>query len=167
MPQRTKKISSFQGLRGVAQMLIIISHCNVVTHINCENIFKYFGCLGVTLFIVLSGFLEMKSLETSNEPYLYRFKRKISKFYWLHILTLMMAIPLTIKGLLSGEVTKWLLKFICNIALLQSWFPSSGVYFSFNAVSWCLSTMVVFIAIAPLVFEMIKQFKLTMHILIN
>ena len=44
----------------------------------------------------------------------------------------------------------------CNLFLVQSWIPKSGVYFSGNAVSWCLPDLMFFYAVFPLVVRLLQ-----------
>ena len=44
-------------MRGIAILLIILSHCTFATNTYGNGIFKYAGGFGVEIFIVLSGYL--------------------------------------------------------------------------------------------------------------
>lgn len=48
-------IQSFQGLRGIAIILIMVSHCPIIMNNYNNNIFMYAGGNGVELFIILGG----------------------------------------------------------------------------------------------------------------
>ena len=52
-----EKIESFQGLRGLAILLIMISHCIFLKNAMGQNSLSHLGGFGVELFIMLSGFL--------------------------------------------------------------------------------------------------------------
>ena len=52
---KEKRLISVQGLRGIAIVMIIVSHCG--TDINTAM--HYLGLLGVEIFFVLSGYLTM------------------------------------------------------------------------------------------------------------
>ena len=56
------KIAAFQGLRGWAIFLVFLSHCSQLYNINGVNRLVYFGCAGVSIFIILSGFLTAKNI---------------------------------------------------------------------------------------------------------
>ena len=151
-----KTIVSFQGLRGYAILLIFLSHCgNFVINSHGENALAYLGGLGVSLFILLSGFLLMNNYYYKEPPVAIElFKNKLKKFYPLHILTLILAVPFSIKGFSIYSI----LKLICNLFLVQDWIPISSFYFSYNSVSWYLSLEVFFILLTPFI---ARKFKYT------
>ena len=79
MKNEMKRIQNFQALRGVAFLLIFISHC-------FGNL-KWWGASGVSLFIILSGFLEGMKYSNAKYPPLEDYvKRKIGKIYPLHLM---------------------------------------------------------------------------------
>ena len=113
--------------------------------------------LGVSAFIVLSGFLN--GYIYKNKYSKFNFKdlvtftwKRIKKFYPLHIL--MLLITINYSGLFNYNSTISFINFtkriIKNIFLIQSWWPYD--YFSFNGVTWYLSVymFLTFITIALL-----------------
>lgn len=69
-------IKSLDGLRGVAVLIVLLAHSHHVNEVN--NIFQYFGRVGVYLFYILSAFL----LDTQIA---YKLKNgKASFWYWLN-----------------------------------------------------------------------------------
>ena len=52
-----------------------------------------------------------------------------------------------------------LIKTGLNIALVQTWFPSSGIYFSLNAVSWYLSVSLFLYIMFPLILTIMRKYK--------
>ena len=143
-------ISNLQGIRGYAILLIFISHCNFGLNVKGINYTNWLGGFGVSLFIMLSGYLLMHNYHKRKIELKSYVIKKIKKFYPLHIVTLIMAFPFAIKQLLSFDFKAWL-GLLCNILLVQSWIPNSGVYFSYNAVAWYLSITIFFIFMAPVV----------------
>lgn len=103
-----------------------------------DDIF-YEGYIGVSFFFILSGFV----LSYSYHDKLLSGQTKLSEFwlarwariYPLHFLTLMISIPLSIRG----DEVEWLTRFVLNIFLIQSFVPSDDIYFYFNSVSWSIS----------------------------
>lgn len=152
----SKTITSFQGLRGYAILLIFISHCNLIYNSSGVNIFNWAGALGVSCFIFLSGFLAISQYKKSN--LFSTFIKKIKKFYPLHILTFAVALVMFIKPLIARDTTTWL-ALISNLTLTQSWIPLSDFYFSFNSVSWYLSLTVAFILFTPLIVKIAEKLK--------
>lgn len=55
------------------------------------------------------------------------------------------------------HISIWIIKAFSNLFLLQSWFPKSEFYFSFNAASWYLSTSVVLWFVFPYIHKVINK----------
>ena len=88
-------IINLQGLRGYAICMIFISHCNLMLNVDGRNVTDYLGALGVSVFIMLSGYLSVLNYRVNeNSDIKSYFKRKFLKFYPLHIITLLVALPL-------------------------------------------------------------------------
>lgn len=108
------------------------------------------GDMGVACFFVLSGFCYAlgygKKVKAADFKYRVYIKSRLAKFYPLHWITLLAAIPFS---LYAGMWLKNGVILGINGLLLQSWFPLSAVYFSFNGVSWFLSDMVFLVAVFP------------------
>lgn len=108
------------------------------------------GDMGVACFFVLSGFCYAlgygRKVKAADFDYRGFIKSRLAKFYPLHWITLLIAIPISLHlglGWKNGAVLG------INALLLQSWFPLSSVYYSFNGVSWFLSDMVFLVAVFP------------------
>ncbi len=152
-------IRSLQSLRALAIISIMLSHC-----------FFLEGCLpsglgptGVSVFICLSGFLTYLSFKDKTvtldiKCVAKRTMSKMRKFYPLHIATFVLALPFVIATVTGKDVfVHDAMKGIANLALVQSWIPIRSVYFSYNAVSWFLSTYLFFIVISPLFMKGIRR----------
>lgn len=86
------------------------------------------------------------------------FFRKVGKFYPLHVITFVAAIPLVVAAVAgSANALDQVWIGALNLALLQSWVPNSQVFFSFNAVSWYLSTFLLMIALSPALVGLAKR----------
>ena len=138
-------IASLQSWRFIFALMIFLHHFPV----NGEGLFRAGGSCGVSFFLVLSGFVMMAgygekvlSPSFSFGNYL---KRRIARIYPLHFLCFLVALVLAYKSI-DGN---FLLKLLPNLLLLQSWIPIQDIYFSGNAVSWCLSDLLFFYAVFP------------------
>lgn len=110
--------------------------------------------MGVACFFVLSGFCYALGyggkVLSSDFRYGDFIKGRLVKFYPLHWITLLLAIPVSLYAALGW---KNILVFGANFLLIQSWIPISTVYYSYNGVSWFLSDMVFLVAVFPFVFR--------------
>jgi len=148
---------SFQGLRGYAIILIVTSHYGYFIRDNNGNgVFGSLGALGVSIFLVISGYLSMlysgrwESLSVVTYT-----AHKIKKFYPLHIFTFMLYFIPIIKTVILNW--KMIVVSLINLLLLQSWIPRSDVYFSFNGVSWYLSVTVTLSLLTSIVVKCLSK----------
>ena len=137
-------IGAFNSLKGILALMIFVHHLDM---------YKGGGSLAVAIFFMLGGFLstlgyrdKIVSSSFNKKNYLIG---KAVKFYPLHWLLLLVAIPLVIYG--GGHILKNFCILGVNASLLQSWIPIQTVYFSGNAVSWYLSDTLAFVAVFPFI----------------
>lgn len=127
---RKGQIESVQFLRFIALLFVFY------THITYSHI--VFATCGVSFFVVLSGFLYGYKEDKKEVGILAGtwslFKNKLSKFYLLHLVTLILSVPFERAVPSMGAVVK-------NMLLLQCF--SDKDYFLLNGVSWFLSLMLV------------------------
>jgi peptidoglycan/LPS O-acetylase OafA/YrhL len=122
----------------------------------------YEGYLGVSFFFILSGFvlaLNYKNRLIEKKITLKEFwVARFARIYPLHFLTLLLAIPLSLNGFLTGTII-WFGKFIINMFLLQSFIPLTGIFFSFNEPSWSISDEMFFYLMFPLIITLYFKYK--------
>jgi peptidoglycan/LPS O-acetylase OafA/YrhL len=133
-------IRTLTSLRFFACILIVIHHMgNQFIPALLQGNSK-FAFLGVTFFLMLSGFLiryNYSPFKNPKESFCFLWNR-IVRIYPLHVMTLsVFIIPAILQGL---PVHVRRLAFI-NVMLLQAYFPLQSIYFSFNTPSWMLSTL--------------------------
>lgn len=143
------RLRALQFLRFFAYVNIFLLH----TRLYDFGVLKYNGTWPVSFFFVLSGFLsgyrDREVLHFSWKEERTYMLGKLKKLYPLYFMTTILMIPfsgLVLKisnhdfaGVLGGGDTVGVFILLRNLLMLQSWFPS--LYFSFNVVSWYLSTM--------------------------
>ncbi len=162
------QINSFQGLRAIAILLILFSH--LATYIPPLRKMGL-GVNGVSIFIMLSGFCSYYAYEnkwitlpsiSDTGAYL---KKKLAKFYPLHIFTFLLVIPvefITLNAIMANtSLTERLLVLVkrgaANLLLIQSFIPYQDIYFSFNQTSWYLSDTIFFCVCTPIVLFLIQK----------
>jgi peptidoglycan/LPS O-acetylase OafA/YrhL len=140
-PMEKGYIRTLTSLRFFACILIVIHHLRNPFIPSLKHNVK-FGILGVAFFFILSGFViryNYDPFKNLKESCCFLWNR-IVRIYPLHIMTFLVCIIFTIIRGLTVDVR---LAFI-NIMLLQSYFPLKIIYFSFNDISWMLSTLFFF-----------------------
>ena len=151
-----KRIPSLQAVRCLAFLSLFVFHCDLTGS----------GGWGVSLFLVLSGFLMIYNYfnrELTAAPLAgVRFGiSKIKKLYPLHLLMLLAAILLDVNSLLRrftlNRISRYLVKVLLHASLLQAWVPSSSVYFALNGVAWYLSVTLFLYCLFPFILAGIKK----------
>ena len=159
--RQTDRIVSLQALRALAFFAIFASHCNAD--------WGYWGPWGVSIFIVLSGFLMAQSYKEKPLPRSIKEAalfsvNKLKKLYPLHIFMMIASLPFVIVLLFKGDFFKELMKLciqiIMNTFLVQSWFPKSIAYFSLNGVAWYLPVCLFVYFMFPFVYSGLKELKM-------
>ena len=134
-----KLISSLQGLRAVAFLCVVISHCGA----------PWLGPWAISVFVALSGFLMVcnyydrpRTAPGLQSAIAFSFK-KIRQLYPLHLIMMAAALLFVLKGLLAQPSARGVLSCAAQLAvsifLLQTWIPSSRFWFCLNGVAWYLS----------------------------
>ena len=133
-----KLISSLQGLRAVAFLCVVISHCGA----------PWLGPWAISVFVALSGFLMVcnyydrpRTAPGLQSAIAFSFK-KIRRLYPLHLIMMAAALLFVLKGLLAQPSARGVLSCAAQLAvsifLLQTWIPSSRFWFCLNGVAWYL-----------------------------
>ena len=159
-------IKSLQSLRGIFALLIFLFHFGVELGF-AKLPFSFGGSCGVSFFIMLSGFVMCAAYSDKvlrpNFNYKTFILKRISRIYPLHLL----GFAISLFFLAGTDSSTKLLA--TNLLLIQSWIPSYIFYFSFNTVSWSLSTLLFCYITFPLVMRIVlksNKYKKTLFSLI-
>lgn len=134
---KTGKMDSIQSLRAIAFVGIVSQHSGVLP----------LGAWGVSIFIVLSGFIMAytyynREIEVSIISNILFSLKKIKKLYVLHIIMIgAVVVWCLLKNDFVVTVTsllKTVKEVILAIFLLQAWVPHSKYYYLLNGVAWYL-----------------------------
>lgn len=155
-------IKSLTSLRFFAAMAIVFHHAGGNFF---SNEFLTNGSLaaGVTFFFVLSGFiLSYVYSERMESVGLYKFyTSRFARIWPAHIFTMLLLMMLiTSEQWVLGSPDGWLIG-VVNACMLQSIVPVPAYYFSFNGVSWSVSTEAFFYMVFPL---LIVSMEKTWHL---
>lgn len=156
-------IKPLTSLRFFFAFMVFLSHMWLLQD---ESIFLkqlyddifYEGYIGVSFFFILSGFVlaynyhdRFLKKEISYSKFMLA---RFARIYPMHILTLIIAIPLSFQN----DMLKWVGQLFVNLFLLHSFIPSDDFYFYFNSVSWSISVEWFFYLVFPfLVFLLHKR----------
>jgi peptidoglycan/LPS O-acetylase OafA/YrhL len=120
------------------------------------------GYIGVSFFFILSGFilaynyrdaiLDQKILKSDF------YSARLARIYPLHLLTLLIAVPLTLQNV-NFQIALWLKQLFFNLSLTQSFVPIKNIYFSFNSPSWSISNELFFYLLFPSIILLISRIK--------
>ena len=154
-----RKLLSIQVIRALAFILIFLSHVELVST----------GPVGVSIFLVVSGFcLSFSYLDRDDKLPRVSLRsnlgfavKKMKKLYPLHVITLIFVATIVFAKLVlqnnsDNALIEQGLYFIANGLLIHSWIPLRDGYFSFNAVSWYLSTIAFSYFVFPWILSVIQ-----------
>lgn len=160
------KINSLQAVRALAFINILVLHCEGSAS----------GACGVSIFLVLSGFLMMYSYYDRDLSYSLKDSitfsaNKIKRLYPLHIIMMVLPMLFSLREIICEFTRKKLLDFIIqivlNVTLLQAWVPVTEFYFSLNGVAWYLSTCMFIYAVFPFILCHFKKMKINKIIFVG
>ena len=145
-------IATLQSLRFIFVMMIFMSHFAY----RDIQAFDAGGDCGVAFFFMLSGFVVSLGYGRQVREGSFRYgnflSRRIWKLYPLHLLCLAFFL------IVSGSAIDF--SVVMNALLLQSWVPDSAVYFSYNGVSWFLSSLFYCYILFPLAYRWVSSWSL-------
>lgn len=153
--EKSNKISSIQGFRAIAFLGVFLSHSGIGL--------GGLGALGVSIFLVLSGYLlvvnaHKKALKPTN-PIRYA-TDKIRDLYILHVVVMLGFVVLKcVEAYLDKTIDIKLFgsAIIANILLVQAYISRYKVYLSLNGPSWYLCVVFLTYLVFPVVFKKIKN----------
>jgi peptidoglycan/LPS O-acetylase OafA/YrhL len=136
---RVERLDALTGVRFVAAAMIVVHHSRMFNIPVPPILLDH----AVSIFFVLSGFILTwvhPQLHSSHERYVFVWDR-LSRIWPAHVVTLIATV------LLRKLPITW--AFPLNFLLLHGWLPAGVSYFSYNAVSWSVSTELAFYLTFP------------------
>ena len=160
-------IKPLTSLRFVFALMVFVSHLGFVkekdsTLASLFNNILYEGYIGVSFFFILSGFIlsyryqnELLNGKTSKKSF---YNARIARIFPLHLLTFLIAIPLTFYEFAQDKLL-YSVQAFTNITLTQSFVPNRIIYYSFNSPSWSISNEMFFYLLFPLIMVFFSRYK--------
>lgn len=159
-----ENLKSLTSLRFFAAALVVVSHTGYFGY-GREFVASFPIGLAVSFFFVLSGFVlfysnpKITSMSSASDFLVARVAR-IWPAHFLMLILVILFLPSSWGESWSLDTAK---EFLKNALLVQSWSHSLSGFFSFNAVSWSISTEMFFYAMFPILiwrWESTKVIKL-------
>lgn len=155
---KKEKINSLDALRVYACLVLMAFHAYLPAP----------GLSGLSIFLVMSGFLCMYNHYGDGETAKLGFREsisfslnKIKKLYPLHLVMMLYPIAVELYRYFNGiqTLTRFFAKFAANILLVQAWIPIYDYYYSFNVPSWYLSAMIFIYFMLPFVLRCMEKYR--------
>jgi len=148
-------IKSLSSLRFFFAIMVFVVHLGF-----------FHVAIGHAFFIILSGFIlsHVYGDKVLQKKITYRdfFSKRLLRIYPLHIITLLIAIPLSMDGVYEKTV-KWFTIFFLNLFSLQTFVPNNFYYFSFNGVAWNAADLIVFYACFPFLILLFSKINIKLY----
>lgn len=141
------------SLRFFAALAIFLQHSGEALRLPFQHLTPVPFNFGVDFFFILSGFILSYVHADIGTTYSKKsfYVARIARIWPLHIVTLLLwlAVVPQPSWLIAGAESYVIETTLANIFLLQAWVPIFFVYFSFNSVSWSISTEAFFYLLFP------------------
>lgn len=158
-------IKPLTSLRFFFAFIVFLSHLEWVPTVD-KNFTAFYdnvlheGFLGVSFFFILSGFILALNYKEKILEKKISFKEfwiaRIARIYPLHLLTLLYSLPIFFTDIFRAPFL-WIMSFLSNLFLLQSFVPDQDFYFGFNAVSWSISNELFYYLMFPVLMIVIYK----------
>jgi peptidoglycan/LPS O-acetylase OafA/YrhL len=153
------KIETLTSLRFFAAAMIVVYHTQIAFGYT-NNFTKNIALgSGVSFFFVLSGFILSYNYRsfTSNHEKISFLIARFARLWPAHLMTfvLVMLIDPAASNYWANKSPIWVT--LCNIFMIHSWIPIWDSFFSWNAVSWSISTELFFYIIFIFIAGKIRQ----------
>lgn len=149
-----KRINSLTSLRFFAAFAVVVGHAGDYLQFSGYKL-PYIALNkshAVSFFFVLSGFILSYVYKNFNNLYdCWRFfSARIARILPVHLVTLFICLVAFWPDINAANIENVGQTFAFNTMLLHSWIPNVNYYFSFNYVSWSISTELGFYLSFPL-----------------
>ncbi len=140
---RPQKIAALTGLRFVAAAMIVLHHSRGVVWLRKDFLSGVSLQQGVSFFFVLSGFILAHVYPRLPDAAAIArfFCARVARIWPAHVFTFLLVAFLPLPRLAedAGSAGPAVIA-LANVAMLHAWVPLTAWFFSFNSVSWSIST---------------------------
>jgi peptidoglycan/LPS O-acetylase OafA/YrhL len=160
---RPKSLNALTSLRFFAAVVIVLHHSKGGFGLDSEWLRNFPTEQAVSFFFVLSGFIltyVYQSLDSTKAIKRFLIAR-VARIWPLHIATLLLVVVLFPPYLRTPGGKDLPSVILTNIFMVQGWIPIWKYYFSYNWLSWAISTEFAFYLLFPL---LLYHWKRTWHI---
>lgn len=155
------RLPSLTSLRWFAASIVFLRHSGpLLNDTSVASTYLYIqpqGATGVSFFFILSGFV-LAWTYRPGEPARRFYRRRVARVVPAYLAALAVGLAYIVV-FQHARGTTFILEAIFPATLLQSWVPSSEIYFGNSDVSWSLSTEVFFYAVFPLLIVPIARMR--------
>jgi len=148
-----KRLDALTSLRFFAAAMIVIHHSRGEFGLS-QHLFRgVFLGQAVSFFFVLSGFIlayayqDMKNREDVKRFFVAR----VARLWPAHVATFCIVLVFMYPHSSSWDIT------LANLLMIQAWIPLPHYFFSYNAVSWSISTEFFFYFSFVLIFFFLRE----------
>ena len=163
---RAEDLKSLTSLRFIAAAMIVLMHCSLYytwPWLKSPLLAQVPLVHGVSFFFILSGFILTHVYGQSDVPYRRFLWLRFSRLWPVHavcLIVLPIVVPagsVTFDG--PGMFSKWV-TLAANVTLIHALFPYLSYIFSWNSVSWSISTEMFFYLAFPFLLGGLTRFWL-------
>jgi len=160
MLTQVQDLRPLTSLRFFAAALIVVYHLQGYYDWGWLQYVPELSTHRVSFFFVLSGFILTHVYSARAFSYKEFLRARIARLWPVHFATLILLITFVAEGSITfdgdGIFNKYIVLFF-NLSLTHSAFPFTSYQFSWNAVSWSISTELYFYLAFPFLLIDIKQ----------
>jgi peptidoglycan/LPS O-acetylase OafA/YrhL len=159
--QQVENLKALTSLRFVAAFMIIIHHAPGLLHWSWGQPTQFPYVHGVSFFFVLSGFILTHVYSSKPMPAYGAFLRaRFARLWPVHVFALCLLVLLVTPDSITfdgpGMFNRWVVLGV-NLSMLHSVVPIISYTFSWNSVSWSISTEFFFYMAFPLLVVNIRR----------
>lgn len=154
-----KHVNALDSVRVGLTVTIFLCHCSYILP---DKINHYIGALtgfALEMFFILSGFLAVVSYNEKQLVSTRKFLvKKLAKIWPLHFLMYLATFFLQlIQSSFRISLTDTVKQTVANLCLLQSWTPNEAYVYSYNGVTWFLSSVFFCYLLTPFTIRLLKR----------